>query len=214
MSTGTLKYLLIGASKEIEIDAWNINTTELYANTALEGTLSGKPLITNTDNGKFLIVVEMNAEGKILSVGQSAAINLPTIKPVVIMRADNDYRNLAMNTIGQTYTIIATGGTINPSNIRIVYSSNDLGNKAKNIYIDHAMKSGISYSSITSKLQVGTYTDGYWIEITDVAELQIVEEISIMLRYACTDWSHLGPVLNETIEVYYDGILVQRDQLP
>ncbi|MCM1990219.1 Ig-like domain-containing protein [Oceanirhabdus seepicola] len=73
---GTLKYVLISASKATEINGWNVETTDSDANSDLGGILSNtKPTISSEDNGQILVVVEIK-EGKVVSAGESAAINI------------------------------------------------------------------------------------------------------------------------------------------
>ncbi len=212
-SSGTLKYLLISETKASEINTWKINTTESYANTTLGGSLSYKPSITASDNGKFLVVVEINPEGKIVSVGESAVINLPVIKPVVTMIPRGNYRISASNTIAQEYSIVATGGAINPTQIRVKYSTNGIDNKSKSVYIDYAALT-LTYKSITIDINDELISNGFLISIKNVSELKVGETITIQLRCAYSDWSNFNPIQNETIEVYYDGVIVQRDQIP
>ena len=79
-SGGTLKYLLANTSKANQISAWNVDTTEAEANTALGGTLgTTKPTITDVDNEKFLVVAEIK-DGKVVAAGQSSDIHVSPLE--------------------------------------------------------------------------------------------------------------------------------------
>lgn len=122
-----------------------------------------------------------------------------------------DYRT--KNSINQIYRIEVVGGAINPNNIRIKYSANGLSDKSRFITIDHAYIGGITYINCENRINTEIISDGFLISISDITELQTDQSIVIQLRCCYVDWSNFS-ISNETIEVYYNDVLVQRDLIP
>ena len=112
-AAGTLKYLVVAATKATEIAAWNVDTLEADANTALGGTLSTtKPTLTSTDNTKFLVVVEVSAGGKVVAAGQSAAIAI-TPPPISLAGVGVNVAagNITATAVTMQYSLDSTNGT-------------------------------------------------------------------------------------------------------
>jgi hypothetical protein len=84
---------LVSSSKAAAIAAWTVETTAAEVLTALGVQAeSGRPTLTNSDNGRFLVVVEIK-NNKVVAAGQSSAINITgqqfTEPTVTIGEGDN-----------------------------------------------------------------------------------------------------------------------------
>ncbi|WP_102273416.1 S-layer homology domain-containing protein [Cytobacillus massiliigabonensis] len=86
----TFKYLLVSESKGAEISSWNTNTTESDVANALGGILlSSKPTLTAENNDKRLVAIGFK-DGKVVSAGESAPINIEGLGNLTVSATDDD----------------------------------------------------------------------------------------------------------------------------
>ena len=117
------------------------------------------------------------------------------------------------NSVNQKYTVTAVGGTIDLSKLSIVFTADGMSTAAQNVFIDNAaLQINVApyYSNLNSAV-AGTFSNGA-LTISVNSDAQLAEGtgyFGIELRFAKADWSPYGPLSNEVVKVYYDGVQVQ-----
>jgi hypothetical protein len=129
-------------------------------------------------------------------------------KPVVAVTTKNNG-----NSVSQTYTVTAQGGTIDLLKLSIVYTADGMSLAKHNVWFDTAalqLSTTPWYMSLTDAV-IGTISSKkLTLTVTQSAKLaQGSDRFIIDLRFAKEDWTVYDALSNPTVSVYYDGKLVE-----
>lgn len=117
------------------------------------------------------------------------------------------------NTINQNYTLIAEEGTIDLSQVRIVFTADGISTEEHNLWCDNAaLQLDVEpwYVPLTDKV-IGEITDGSLV-LTINSNTTLTEgagKFTANIRFAKKDWSNYDPLTNPIVNVYYQDVLVQ-----
>lgn len=116
------------------------------------------------------------------------------------------------NSISQKYTLIAEGGTIDLSKVKIEYTATGMSLAPQNVWCDQAalqLTQAPWYTSlgdaVTGKVEGGILT----LTINKSTLLAPgTGKLVIDIRFAKGDWSTYGTLTNPVVKVYYNGVVV------
>lgn len=125
-------------------------------------------------------------------------------KPVVSVSTQNNG-----NTLTQTYTITAEGGTIDLSKVKIHYTANGFESVPQSVWVDNAAFSlnvAPYYESINSDVTASVSGKTLSIAIAGTHTLQPNQGSCVInLRVTKNDWSSYGTISEEKVSVSYDA---------
>jgi endo-1,4-beta-xylanase len=142
---------------------------------------------------------------------------VPTTKPTIIpgeaVPTVTVVTKNSGNSINQTYIVTAKGKTIDLSKLTIKYTADCMSNDEQNVWCDTAaleFNREPWYTSVTKKVK-GKVTDAILV-LTINSNLQLQEEndrLVMNIRFAKKNWTSYGKLNNESVNLYYDGKLIQ-----
>ena len=121
--------------------------------------------------------------------------------------------NVNGNSVGQRYTITSNKQAIDVSKLKIVYKADGMPEQKQNFWCDNgAIQYNVApwYVSVNRGV-TGTFDNGT-LTITLGESAQLAPETGVLtldVRFAKEDWSTYPALSNESVEVYYDGVLIQ-----